>query len=77
MCLAGTRSMSLRPNKRLKLAGGDRFKGSGVLCAGAHQLSFNYAAPAGESPAAEARSVRQRTSLLRSHTITCNRTLQG
>ena len=29
------------PNKRLKLAGGDRFKGSGVLCAGAHELSFN------------------------------------
>ncbi len=22
------------PNKRLKLAGGDRFKGSGVLCSG-------------------------------------------
>ncbi len=30
----------LRPNKRLKLAGGDRFKGSGMLCAGAHELSF-------------------------------------
>jgi len=30
------------PNKRLKLAGGDRFKGSRVLCAGAHELSFNY-----------------------------------
>src|SRR6266567_2459267 len=28
------------PNKRLKLAGGDRSKGSGVLCAGAHELSF-------------------------------------
>ena len=28
-------------NKRLKLAGGDRAKGSGVLCAGAHELSFN------------------------------------
>ncbi len=27
--------MSLPPNKRLKLTGGDRFKGSGVLCAGA------------------------------------------
>ncbi len=24
----------------MKLAGGDRFKGSGVLCAGAHELSF-------------------------------------
>src|SRR6266853_770312 len=28
------------PNKRLKLAGGDRFKGNGVLCARAHELSF-------------------------------------
>jgi len=35
------------PNKRLKLAGGDRLKGSGVLCAGAHELSFNDAAPGG------------------------------
>ena len=32
------------PNKRLKLTGGDRFKGSGVLCAGAHELSFNDSA---------------------------------
>ncbi len=46
------RTMSLPPNKRLKLTGGDRFKGSGVLCAGAHELSFTYTAPAGESPAA-------------------------
>jgi len=30
-----------QPNKRLKLAGGDRLKGIGVLCAGAHELSFN------------------------------------
>ena len=29
------------PNMRLKLAGADRFKGSGVLCAGAHELTFN------------------------------------
>ena len=29
------------PNKRLKLPGDDRFRGSGVLCAGAHELSFN------------------------------------
>ena len=29
------------PNKRLKLPGGDRLKGSGVFCAGAHELSFN------------------------------------
>ena len=45
------RAMRLRrcaeqlPNKRLKLPGGDRFKGNGVLCAGAHELSFNYPAP--------------------------------
>jgi len=31
----------LLPNKRLKLAGDDRLKGSGVLCADAHELSFN------------------------------------
>jgi len=31
----------LLPNKRLKLPGGDRFKGSGVLCPGGHELSFN------------------------------------
>ena len=29
------------PNKRLKLAGGARFKGSGVLCPSPHELSFN------------------------------------
>jgi len=29
------------PNKRLKLAGGDRSKGNGALCAGAHELSLN------------------------------------
>ena len=33
--------MTTQPNKRLKLAGGDRSKGNGVLCAGTHQLSFN------------------------------------
>ncbi len=39
----GSRSRLERaqPNKRLKLAGGDRFKGSGVLCAGGEELSFN------------------------------------
>jgi len=31
-------------NKRLKLPGGDRFRGSGVLCPGGHELSFNYTA---------------------------------
>jgi len=36
-----------RPNMRLKLAGGDRFNGSGVLCASAHKLSFNCTAPCG------------------------------
>ena len=30
----------VQPNKRLKLTGGDRLKGNGVLCAGAHELSF-------------------------------------
>ncbi len=34
----------LLPNKRLKLAGGDRSNGSGVLCPGRHELSFNYTA---------------------------------
>jgi len=29
------------PNKRLKLTGGDRFKGIGVLCAGGHDISFS------------------------------------
>ncbi len=37
----------LLPNKRLKLAGGDRSKGSGVLCARAHELSFNCTAGGG------------------------------
>jgi len=36
-----------RPNKRLKLAGGDRSKGTGVLCPGPHELSFNYTARGG------------------------------
>jgi len=35
------------PNKRLKLAAADRFKGTGVLCAGAHELSFNCTALGG------------------------------
>jgi len=37
----------VRPNKRLKLAGAHRFRGSGVLCPGGHELSFNDAAPCG------------------------------
>jgi len=32
---------------RLKLAGGDRSKGAGVLCPGEHGLSSNGLAPAG------------------------------
>ncbi len=46
------RRAGLLPNKRLKLPGGDRFKGSGALCPGGHRLSSNTLAPAGESPAA-------------------------
>jgi len=40
------------PNKRLKVTGGDRFQGSGVLCPGGHGLSSHTLAAAGESPAA-------------------------
>ena len=35
------------PNKRLKLPGADRSKGSGVLCADAHELSFHSTARGG------------------------------
>jgi len=35
------------PNKRLKLTGGGRLKGSGVLCAGVHEVTFNYTARGG------------------------------
>jgi len=37
----------LLPNKRLKLAGVDRSKGSGALCAAAPELSFNGTARGG------------------------------
>ena len=37
-------AMKVRPNKRLKLAGADRSKGCGVLCAGVYELSFNNGA---------------------------------
>src|SRR5437762_1312418 len=40
------------PNKRLKLPGGDRSKGSGVLCPGGARTSSHTLAPAGGSPAA-------------------------
>jgi len=43
---------SVRPNKRLKLAGGDRSRGSGVLCPGGRRLSSVILAPARTSPAA-------------------------
>ena len=43
----GHRIGKMAPNKRLKLAGGDRSKGSGVLCAGAHELTFNDTTPGG------------------------------
>jgi hypothetical protein len=32
------------PNKRVKLTGGYRSKGNGVLCADVHEPSFNYTA---------------------------------
>ena len=35
------------PNKRLKLTGGNRFDGIGVLCAGRPELSFNHTARGG------------------------------
>jgi len=35
------------PNKRLKLPGGDRSKGSRVLCTGGHELSFNFTCAGG------------------------------
>src|SRR2546430_825915 len=55
-------STALLPNKRLKLTGGDRLKGSGVLCPGGHGLSSDGLAPAGGAPPALARSVRRRAS---------------
>ena len=39
--------MRMRPNKRLKLAGGYRFTGTGVLCAGGHVLPFNASCAGG------------------------------
>ena len=37
----------VRPNKRLKLTGGDRFRGNGVVCPGGYELSFNDTARGG------------------------------
>ncbi len=45
--MARLRSSSVRLNKRLKLAGGDRPDGSGALCPSGHELSFNDAARGG------------------------------
>ena len=45
--LFGEARMASLPNKRLKLAGGDRFEGNGVLCGGAHEPSFNDTARGG------------------------------
>ncbi len=42
-----TTHTSAPPNKRLKLTGGDRSKGSRVLCAGTHQLSFKHSCAGG------------------------------
>jgi len=39
--------MRARPNKRSKLPGSHRLKGNGVLCASAHEVPFNNAAPCG------------------------------
>ena len=40
-------ALTLLPNKRLKLTGGDRSNGIGVLCPGGHELTFNIDAPCG------------------------------
>jgi len=40
------------PNKRLKLAGGDRFKDTECCAPGGARTSSTTLAPAGESPAA-------------------------
>ena len=42
---------------RLKLPGGDRSKGNGVLCASAHELSFNDSC-AGEEVARSLSAIR-------------------
>ncbi len=45
--MPGDVTTGVLPNKRLKLAGDDRFKGSGVLCPGGHELAFNYGCAVG------------------------------
>src|SRR5256885_11903028 len=44
---ADKRSESHLPNKRLKLTGGDRLKGSGVLCPGGHGTFVHYSCAGG------------------------------
>ena len=39
--------LTLPPNKRLKLAGGDRFKGNGVLCPGRARTVVHYSCAGG------------------------------
>ncbi len=51
-CIDTGSATGMLPNKRLKLAGGDRLEGSGVLCPGGHGLTSTTLALAGESPAA-------------------------
>ncbi len=41
----GRASSWVPPNKRLKLAGGDRCRGSGVLCPSVRQLTLNIMTP--------------------------------
>jgi hypothetical protein len=43
----GAEQVGRPPNKRLKLAGGDGSNGSGVLCPGGHELTFNTTEPCG------------------------------
>ncbi len=52
-----THCLPVPPNRRLRLTGANRSKGSGVLCAGAHELSFNYTAPC-ERVARSLRAIR-------------------
>jgi len=49
---AGLAPMSQLPNKRLKLSGGDRLEGNGLLCPGKRRLTSGTLGPASESPAA-------------------------
>jgi len=47
----------LTPNKGLKVAGGDRFKGTGVFAPWRARTNVQRRSAAGESPAAYGRSV--------------------